>query len=101
LRLKPGPYQVHNNLGIALARSGRAAEALAAFRTAAALNPALPKHRGELGQGAPAARPPAEAADHFTRAERLRARRRPPGRRERASGAAARLRTARKSPADA
>jgi Flp pilus assembly protein TadD len=64
---------MHNNLGIALATSGRPAESLASFRQAAALNPSLPNIEENWGKALLLLGRRSEAAEHFARAEKLRA----------------------------
>lgn len=64
---------MHNNLGIALARSGRPAEAIEAFRHAAALNPTLPNIQENWAKALLLLGRRAEADAHFAVAARLRA----------------------------
>jgi Flp pilus assembly protein TadD len=69
--LRPSPAS-HNNLGSALARSGRLAEAVAAYREALRLDPGFAEAHANLATTYLHLRDPAAAAVHADAARRLR-----------------------------
>jgi tetratricopeptide (TPR) repeat protein len=62
---KPGDARIYNNLGEALARTGKTAEAIAEFERALELNPRLHSVHNSLGLALTAAGRPQDAIVHF------------------------------------
>ena len=71
LRLNPDHAGAHNNLGIALARSGRMQDSIRCFEEALRLDPALVKAHSNLGNSLVAVGRVREAVEHYNEALRL------------------------------
>ena len=71
LEIKPDYPEVHNNLGVLLAKSGRVDEAMAEYQTALELNPDYPEAHNNLGNALARSGRLDEAIIHFQRALEL------------------------------